>query len=247
MSRSQLVKRVFVSVAGCAAVLAALGAWSPWQVAGTAVAGAGSGTISGTVTYKGKPPARQALDRGTDPVCASKPTLSEKIVVTGGKLRDVHVGIAAGAAGKHAAPGAPVMVDQLECMYRPRVVGVMQGQKLAVRNSDPTYHNVRGTKHEHTEWNLGQPASAPDIVREALGKPGEVVTLRCDIHPWMRAYAVITDHPFFDVTGDDGAFTVKNVPPGRYTLEAWHPELGRKKVEVVVEAGKTAQASFAFP
>jgi hypothetical protein len=99
----------------------------------------------------------------------------------------------------------------------------------------------------HTEWNLGQPAQAPAIVRESLGKAGEVVTLRCDVHPWMRAYAVVTDHPYFDVTGEDGAFTLKKVPPGRYTVEAWHPKLGLKSTTVTVRKGQTAALDIVFP
>lgn len=240
-------------LAGCAALLAlgsgpAAARPAPAKAAAKAPAKAtAGGKVTGTITFQGKAPARKPLDRNTDPVCARTPRLGEDVVVTGGKLRDVHVRIASGTAGKHAAHAAPVVVSQLECMYTPRVVGVQEGQKLVVRNGDPTYHNVRGTKHEHTEWNLGQPPSAPDIVRESLGKAGEVVTLRCDVHPWMRAYAVVTDHPYFDVTGDDGSFTLDGVPPGRYTIEAWHPTLGSKRTEVTVHEGETANVALAFP
>ncbi|WP_428263150.1 carboxypeptidase regulatory-like domain-containing protein [Haliangium sp.] len=206
-----------------------------------------STTVTGVVRYQGQPPARTAIDRGTDPACTATEVLSEKVVVTAGTLRDVHVRLAVGGAGTHAAPTEPVVIDQQACMYRPRVVGLVAGQKLVVRNSDPTYHNVRGTKHEHTEWNLGQPAQAPAITREDVGKPGEVITLRCDIHPWMRAYAVVTDHPYFAITGDDGAFALRDVPPGRYTLEAWHPELGIERTEITVAAGKPTQVEFTFP
>lgn len=215
--------------------------------AGPAKSKAKAGTVTGTVTFRGEPPKRAPLERGADPVCARTPRLDEEVVVTGGKLRDVHVRIEVGTAGKHPAPATPAVVDQRACMYTPRVVGVMAGQKLTIRNGDPTYHNVRGTKHEHTAWNLGQPAQAPAIVREDLGKPGEVVTLRCDVHPWMRAFAVITDHPYFDVTGEDGAFTLKDVPPGRYTLEAWHPKLGLKSTTITVRKGRTETVDIAFP
>jgi plastocyanin len=206
----------------------------------------GTGRIAGVVEFKGKPPARTQLVRNIDPVCDKTPRLSEDVVVTKGKLADVHVRIKVGTAGRHAAPAEPARVNQLECMYTPRVVGIMEGQSVAIANSDATYHNVRGARQKRTVWNLGQPPSAPDIVRKNLGKAGEVVSLHCDVHSWMRAYAVITDHPYFAVTGTDGAFVIEGVPPGTYTLEAWHPELGTRSVEIKVTRGKTARGTFRF-
>lgn len=208
--------------------------------------GAESGTIRGVVEFKSPPPKRTRLVRDSDPVCARTPRLSETLVVTDGRLRDVHVRIEAGAAGKHSPPAEPAVVNQVECMYTPRVVGIVEGQRVAIHNSDPTYHNVRGAKNKRTVWNLGQPPSGPAIIRDHLGKAGEVVSLHCDIHSWMRAYAVIMDHPFFDVTDATGAFTIKGVPAGTYTLEAWHPELGLKRTEVTVSEGKTAEVTFAY-
>ncbi|ACY17546.1 carboxypeptidase regulatory-like domain-containing protein [Haliangium ochraceum] len=240
--------RLSLAFAAALALLASpsLGSASPGK-RGKAPAAKATGTIVGHVLYRGTPPPRPPLARDTDPVCAKTAMRSERVVVTDGKLRDALVRLPAGSAGTHAVPSEAVVVDQLACMYRPRVVGVMAGQSLVVRNSDPTYHNVRGTKHEHTEWNLGQPPKGPVITRERLGEPGEVVTLRCDVHPWMRGYAVVSDHPFFDVSGDDGSFRLENVPVGRYTVEAWHPELGLKKAELTVRAGAEARVDIAFP
>lgn len=206
----------------------------------------GTGIITGVVELEGKPPKRAQLKRDSDPVCAKSPRLSEDVVVTDGKLRDVHVRIRVGTAGTHKAPADPALVNQLECMYEPRVVGVMEGQGVTIQNSDPTYHNVRGAKGKRTVWNLGQPARTPAIVRKDLGKAGEVVSLHCDIHPWMRAYAVITDHPYFQVTGADGSFSISDVPAGTYVLEAWHPDLGLKSSKVKVRKGKTARVTFRY-
>lgn len=206
---------------------------------------AGGGTISGSVSFTGTTPKRAPLDRSSDPFCAKTKTLSEKVLVSGGKLQDVHVGIKSGKAGKHKAPSASVVINQKTCMYRPRVVGIMAGQPLSITNGDQTMHNVHVYVGKQTWFNRGQPAGAKAIKSDAA-EAGDVMTFKCDVHPWMRGYAVVTDHPFFDVTKSDGAFTVKDVPPGRYTLEAWHPELGVKKKRVTVEAGKTATVEFAF-
>ena len=209
------------------------------------VAHAGGGTIKGAVLFQGKAPARTALDRKSDAFCAKTKVLSEKVIVNGGKLQDVHVGIKSGKAGKHSAPSSPVVITQKSCMYRPRVVGIMAGQALSITNGDKTMHNVHVYVGRQTWLNRGQPAGAKAI-RSDAAEAGDVMTLKCDVHPWMRAYAVVTDHPFFDVTGKSGSFEIKNVPPGRYTLEAYHPELGKKKKRVTVEAGKTATVEFKF-
>ncbi len=211
-----------------------------------AAEGADTGSVHGTIEFRGKAPRRKPLARDTDPHCKKFPKLSEEIVVHEGKLRDVHVRIKTGTAGDHRAPASPVVINQNECMYSPRVFGMMAGQKVVIKNRDPTYHNVRGAKEKRTLWNLGQPANAADIVRENLGKAGEVITLHCDVHPWMRAYAVITDHPFFDVTAADGAFALDRVPTGTYTLEAWHPKLGLKSKKITIRAGKTTSVSLQF-
>ena len=124
-----------------------------------------TGVITGVVTYKGTAPARAQLQRGADPFCAKTKMRSEKIVVTGGKLRDVHVRIKSGTAGKHKAPSKAAMIVQTQCMYRPRVVGLMTGQALSISNGDPTYHNVHGRRAGAYWFNLSQPAKAPAIVR----------------------------------------------------------------------------------
>ncbi len=204
------------------------------------------GEIAGTVSFAGKAPPRAPLDRHTDPVCAKTPKLAEDVVVANGKLAGVHVQITPGTAGSHAAPSAPVKVVQRDCMYEPRVVGVMAGQSVEIVNGDATFHNVRGNLGARIAWNLSQPPKAAPIVRSDLGEAGQVVSLHCDVHPWMAAWAVISDHPYFDVTSDEGSFTLKNVPPGTYTVQAWHPVLGLEKAQVTVKPGKTAKASFTF-
>lgn len=232
-------RRPFVPVTIRALIIAAV------LIPASVAAGRG-GTITGVVKWTGPAPQRPELNRATDPVCAKVARRSEDLVVEAGKLRDVHVRLKNGSAGKHAPPATPAVVIQHECMYGPRVVGVVEGQALEIRNDDPTFHNVRVNLGPKVLWNLGQAAAQPPIVRSDLGKAGEVVSLHCDVHPWMAGWAVVTDHPYFAVTGTGGEFVIKNVPAGSYTLEAWHPTLGLTSTKVRVRPGRTVTTSFAF-
>jgi plastocyanin len=212
--------------------------------AAAAGARADGGTITGTVRWKGAVPERAPLERASDPVCVRTPRASEEIVVEKARVKDVLVRLAIGSAGTHAAPATPAIVQQDACMYAPRVTGIVAGQAVEIRNGDPTFHNVRGNRGGKVVWNLAQPAGAAPLTRAEVGRPGDVVELHCDVHPWMQAWIVVQDHPYFAVTGVEGAFTIKGVPPGTYTLEAWHPVLGLASTKVKVKKGRTAKATF---
>jgi len=176
-----------------------------------------AGSIKGTVLFEGEPPTQDKLQRDSDPKC-SKDRTDEAIVVTKGKLRDVVVRIKNGTTGKHTPPTTPVLIDQKDCMYTPRVVGIVAGQKLLVRNSDNTFHNV---------W--GQVAG-----KDAFNKPQAPKS------------SAVQDSPFFAVTGTDGSFVIKDLPQGTYELEAWHPTLGTKTIKVVIGKGKRADVTARF-
>lgn len=240
-TRSRARGRLALSCGIAAAAGGAAAALGP-----AAAASSGGGAIAGAITFDGPAPERDDLAMAEDPVCAAgAPHPDEDLVVDGGKLQDVHVRLrASDVSGDYEAPDDAVEIDQVECMYRPRVSGAMLGQRLAIANSDDTLHNVHGYVGGSTSFNLGQPPRGPDIERE-IGET-DVLELRCDVHPWMRAYIVVTEHPFFDVTGRDGAFEIEGVPAGDYTLEAWHPELGLETSQVAVEAGETARAELTF-
>jgi plastocyanin len=232
----RLTITVLATLAGVAAAHADPGPKAP----------AARGTIKGVVVFEGAPPERLPLQRFTDPLCAKVERLSEDVVVTDGKLKDVLVRIKTGTAAKQpAAAVAPAVIDQRDCMYAPRVVGVVVGQQVAIRNSDPTFHNVHGTIAGAQQWNKPASPGDPPLVLDGPARAGDVIDLVCDVHPWMHAYVVAQDNAAFAVTGADGAFELTGLAPGSYTVEAWHPTLGLRSQTVKV--GKTAAAArFAF-
>jgi plastocyanin len=204
------------------------------------------GTIKGTVIFEGEAPDRPKLVRDTDPVCAKVDKLAEDVIVTKGKLKDVLVRVKNGTGGTHAAPSTPVALDQKDCMYTPHVIGILAGQKIVARNSDGTFHNVHATVDGKLLWNKPHAKGEPPLTLDATAKPGDVIDIVCDVHPWMHAYAVVMDHPFFAVTGEDGSFEIKGLAPGSYTLEAWHPTLGTKTMNVKIGVGPKATITARF-
>jgi hypothetical protein len=205
-----------------------------------------AGSVKGTVLYEGEPPTQETLKRDSDPKC-SKGKADEAVVVTKGKLRDVVVRVKNGTAGKHTAPAATVFLDQKDCMYTPRVVGMVAGQNLLVRNSDNTFHNVWGQVANKDLFNKPQGPKAADLKLDpSAAKPGDVVELKCGVHGWMHAYIAVQDHPFFAVTTSDGKFEIKGLAQGKYTLEAWHPTLGTKTMQIEIGKKKRADVTARF-
>jgi plastocyanin len=216
------------------------------------------GTVTGVVAYNGTPPAPKKIDTSADPVCGQKdPNLStEDTVVKDGKLANAFVYIKDGttADGKKIAdftwnvPGDSVRLDQNGCHYRPHVLGVQTNQKLSITNSDPTQHNVHPTPKNNPEWNQTQPNGAPPI-EKTFARAEVLIPVKCNQHPWMKAYIGVLKHPYFAVSGEDGTFTLKGVPPGTYTVAAWR-EGGatgsEKTMSVTVPANGSATADFAF-
>ncbi len=206
------------------------------------------GTIKGTVLFEGEPPERATLDRKSDPFCMKQASTAnaDDVVVTKGKLAGVLIRIKNGAAGTHTAPPTPVVIDQVGCAYTPHVIGIIAGQKITVRNSDGTSHNVHGKLKTKELVNKMQAEKGPDIAVEAAAAAGDVIELTCGVHPWMHAFAVVQDHPFFAVTGTDGRFAISGMPAGTYTLEAWHPTLGAKSMTVKIGMGAKASINARF-
>ena len=210
---------------------------------------AAAGTITGTVTYDDKVPSFKPIQMGADPACAKmhdSPVEPDLLVLgSGNTMANVFVQVKNAPAASGAPPSQPVVIDQKGCMYHPHVVGVRVGQPLQFRNSDGILHNVHGLPKENREFNLGMPATLKEK-DTTFNKPEPLFPVKCDVHPWMNAYVAVMTHPYFDVTDEDGTFTLEGLPDGTYTVEAWHEKLGTRTQEVTVQGGKAAPAAFSF-
>jgi len=151
----------------------------------------------------------------------------------------------AGPAEKPAqpAPAAPVVFDQKGCHYEPHVFGIQAGQPLEILNSDDALHNVHALPKNTQEFNLGMPIKGMKLTK-TFTAPEVAVKIKCEVHPWMAAYAGVLDHPFYAVTGEDGSFSLKDLPPGEYVVEAWHEKYGTQTQTVKVP--ETSEVSFTF-
>ncbi len=209
----------------------------------------GPGVITGTVRFEGEAPASRPLRMDSDPLCKPEPdgTRSEALLVgPDNGLQNVFVHVTEGLGARtYPVPTRPVALDQKGCRYVPHVFGVQVGQTVNISNSDATLHNVHAVPDENREFNFGQPATVPPAPR-VFDKPEVMVPFRCDVHSWMNAYAGVVSHPFFAVSAADGTFTIKGLPPGTYTVDAWHEQLGTQTHSVTVSADTPAQLTLAF-
>ena len=205
-----------------------------------------SAEITGSVAFTGAAPAAKAIDMKSDPKCSkiAKDTKTNDFKVAGGKLADVFVYVKNAPKKKYKAT-SEVTLDQEGCRYIPKVFGVMVKQKFTIKNSDPTLHNIHAFA-KRGEFNVGMPTQGQTI-KKKFKKAQVMVPIKCDVHPWMQAYAGVMDHPFFATTGADGSFKIdaSQLADGEYDLVAWHSALGEKSAKVKV-AGGAATASFSF-
>lgn len=212
----------------------------------------GTATIKGKVIFEGTAlktrPITMKQDKKCDALYKGKPVASEEFVLNkNGTLKWVLVYVKSGAKGKFSPPNKPVVLDQKGCIYRPHVFGIMVGQKLEIVNTDGFLHNIHFVSKKNKEFNQAQPSKAVKITKTFTSPElPPSCYFKCDVHPWMRSYVGIFDHPFFSVTGDDGTFAIKGLPAGTYEVEAWHEKLGTQKQTVTVKAGETKEITFTF-
>jgi hypothetical protein len=210
----------------------------------------GPGVVVGKISYEGEPPVRTPVRMAADPNCtpSEAQALSETTIVgPDGGLQNVFVHVKDGLGDRiYETPTAPIVLDQQGCRYEPHVFGVFVGQPVEIRNSDPTLHNVHAIPKTNDEFNFGQQPNTPAMTR-MFDEPEIGVSFRCDVHGWMRSYANVVTHPFFAVTKADGSYEIKGLPPGTYTIEAWHERLGAQSQQVTVSEGApSVTAAFTF-
>jgi plastocyanin len=226
---------------------------APAATAAASAAPAGGGapggaSVAGKISFEGTPPAPEKIKTSADPKCqALHPTGLERqtIDTSGGGLKDVFVYVKSGLPGSYPAPSEPVLLDQHGCMYSPHIVTVQAGQPLKIRNSDDTLHNIHPRPAVNQEFNIGQPRQGMESTK-TFDKPEVMIPVGCDVHPWMRAYIAVLNHPFFAVTKEDGTYEIKGLPPGEYEIEAWHEKLKNQTQKITVKDGEKAKADFAY-
>jgi plastocyanin len=147
---------------------------------------------------------------------------------------------------KDATPPSDVVeMDQKDCMYVPRMAVAVVGQKIQAKNGDPILHNVHTYLGASTLFNKGMPNDKAAPIETTASAEG-MMKWKCDVHPWMRGYIGVSKNGLQAISKEDGSFTINNVPPGKYTVEAWHEKYGTKTQEVTVEAGKPAKVTFKY-
>ena len=208
-----------------------------------------AGGVTGMVTFAGTAPAAAALPMDSDPNCVSQgaPATDETVVMgEGGALQNVFVYVKDGLGSlRFPVPATAILLDQKGCRYVPHVLGAQVGQAVEVLNSDPTLHNIHAVPTANQEFNTGQPLPGMKHVHRFSARE-VMVPFKCDVHPWMHAFIGVVDHPFFAVTGPDGGFQLTGLPPGTYTIEAWHETLGAQTQTVTIGARETGTVGFTF-
>jgi hypothetical protein len=208
-----------------------------------------AGNVAGRVTFEGTVPASAPVKLESDPACVRdhpNGLTLDTVLVRNGGLENVFVYVKDGLGDYFFdTPTAAVTLDQKGCNYTPHVFGVRIGQPLEIVNSDATLHNVNAVAHVNQGFNLGQAIQGMKSTR-VFTAPEVMVRIKCDVHGWMTAYAGVLSHPYFAVTANGGAFELEGLPPGTYTIEAWHEKLGTQTQSVTLGAKETRDISFSF-
>jgi hypothetical protein len=206
-----------------------------------------SGGVSGRVTFDGTPAKAHTIDMSQEPSCAkqyAKPVTAEN-VVTGpdNALENVVVYVAAGAPDD-PPPAQPAVLVQKGCRYAPHILAFQTNQDFEVVNEDQTAHNIHPIPMNNREWNKSQPPGAPPI-EDKYARP-EFIPVKCNIHPWMKGTLAVMKNSHYAITTEEGEFKLPNLPPGNYTITAWHESYGEQTQQVTITGSETKSVNFVF-
>jgi plastocyanin len=209
---------------------------------------ANAATVGGLVKFEGTAPKMAALQMSADPFCASKhptPQPDEEVMVgPGGELANVIVYVKNAPAG--APNTTPAVLDQNGCKYTPHVSAVQVGQPVQIKNSDSTLHNVHAMPVVNSQFNEGQPVQGMVSTKKFDKVEMKPFRIKCDVHGWMKSYMAVLPHSYHSVSQTNGSFSIANLPPGNYTLVAWHEKYGEQEQQVTVGANEQKQVTFTF-
>ena len=205
-----------------------------------------TGSIIGAVTFHGDPPASTPvpMDQSCTALHAG-PVTAADVLVKSHRVQNAFVHIRDGLGDRvFPQPTTPLEIDQKGCLFVPRVAAVETCQEIVFLNSDPLLHNVHGFAKSSSPWNfsLSQAGSRRGV---RVATP-ETIRVGCDVHAWMQAYVGVVNHPYFAVTGADGAFTLKDVPPGDYVVASWHERFGAREQKVKLGPKDEQAIAFAY-
>jgi plastocyanin len=207
-----------------------------------------SASIGGKISFAGTAPAPEKIKVSADPYCQKehKDGLERKTVdVKDGGLKDVFVYVKSGVTGTYPPPTEAVELDQSGCMYKPHIVALQVGQPLKIKNNDETLHNIHPRPAVNQEFNIGQPRKGMESTK-TFDKKEVMIPVGCDVHPWMRSYISVLDHPFFAVTDEDGKYEIKGLPAGEYEVEAVHERLKSQTGKITVKDGEKATLDLSY-
>ncbi len=221
-----------------------------WVISLGLTSAAPAASITGVVRYEGEAPKFKEIKMDADPICLAKhaeAVYPQTLVLGSDKsMGNVFVHVISGFPKKdYPVPAEPVVIDQHGCMYNPHIFGVMVGQPVKIMNPDGTLHNVHALCKNNQEFNLAMPQFRKETTK-VFDKEEFMFAIKCDVHPWMLAWAAVMSHPYFSATKEDGKFAIHDLPAGTYEVEAWHEKLGTQKASVTLVEGETQEIQFTF-
>jgi len=205
-----------------------------------AIAFVDAGTLKGHVKFDGKAPKSKRLKMNADPVCGashSGPVYSESFkMAADGSMAEAIVYLK-NVSYSGGSPADPVVLDQKGCIYNPHVLGMVAGQELLIKNSDATLHNIHSRPNVNKEFNFAMPKVVKEKKASFSKSEPEPFYIKCDVHPWMKAWVLVSDHPYFAVTDSNGNFSIDGIPAGSYEVVCWQEKFKKMPLTATVTVG----------